>query len=72
MEIDETINIPVQRADKRYFPLSQKHGAKGDKHTPHVAQTEARGLISDVVVREGALQIYLRSVVQVHHNLLYS
>lgn len=69
MELDETIVIPVERADKRYFPLRARRGAE-DKRAPLVAQTEARGLISEVVVREGALQIYLRSVVQVYCKII--
>lgn len=76
MEIDDEVQIPVDRADKRYFPLGRKmSGIASEKNVPHVAAIEPRGLISDVVMQDAALHIYLRSVVQVitiiHYVLLY-
>jgi hypothetical protein len=64
--MDEEVQIPVERADKRYFTLGRKPGGGSlEKNVPHVAAIEPRGLISDVVMQEAALHIYLRSVVQV-------
>lgn len=67
VEMDEEVQIPVERADKRYFSLGRggKPMSTLEKNIPHVAAIEPRGLISDVVMQEAALHIYLRSVVQV-------
>ena len=68
VEIEDEVTIPVERADKRYFPLGRKQtlqGSRGDKNVPLVAAVEPRGLISDIVMQDAALHIYLRSVVQV-------
>ncbi|KAJ2952085.1 hypothetical protein O0L34_g4352 [Tuta absoluta] len=70
IEMDEELVIPVERADKRYFPLGRGGGGAsgtGDdsRHVPQVAAYEPRGLISDIVMRDAAVQIYLRSVLQV-------
>ncbi|KAL4719261.1 hypothetical protein ACJJTC_009393, partial [Scirpophaga incertulas] len=73
VEMDEQVQIPVERADKRYFTLGRKQsGGTLDKNIPHVAAMEPRGLISDVVMQEAALHIYLRSVVQVINTLSVS
>ncbi|XP_049694728.2 intermembrane lipid transfer protein Vps13 isoform X2 [Helicoverpa armigera] len=70
VEIDDDVQIPVDRADKRYFPLGRKlAGSVPEKNVPHVAAVEPRGLISEVVMQEAALHIYLRSVVQVTNTL---
>ncbi|KAL0832908.1 hypothetical protein ABMA28_001052, partial [Loxostege sticticalis] len=69
IELDDEVQIPVERADKRYFTLG-RHASKGtmEKNVPHVAAMEPRGLISEVVMQDAALHIYLRSVVQVTNN----
>ncbi|CAH0605439.1 unnamed protein product [Chrysodeixis includens] len=70
VEIDEEVQIPVERADKRYFTLGRKaSSATGERNVPHVAAMEPRGLISDVVMQDAALHIYLRSVLQVENAL---
>ncbi|XP_022825403.1 vacuolar protein sorting-associated protein 13 isoform X2 [Spodoptera litura] len=70
VEIEDEVQIPVDRADKRYFPLGRKlSGNASEKNVPHVAAIEPRGLISDVVMQDAALHIYLRSVVQVTNTL---
>ncbi|CAG9795097.1 unnamed protein product [Diatraea saccharalis] len=70
VEMDEEVRIPVERADKRYFALGRKQaGGTLERNVPHVAAAEPRGLISDIVMQEAALQIYLRSVVQVTNTL---
>ncbi|KAM3967394.1 vacuolar protein sorting 13C isoform 2-T2 [Aphomia sociella] len=70
VEMDEEVQIPVERADKRYFTLGRKHTSSTiDRNIPHVAAIEPRGLISEVVMQDAALQIYLRSVVQVTNTL---
>lgn len=70
VELDEDVQIPVERADKRYFPLGRKHTSSTlERNVPSVAAIEPRGLISDVVMQDAALQIYLRSVVQVTNTL---
>ncbi|XP_013171259.1 PREDICTED: vacuolar protein sorting-associated protein 13A isoform X1 [Papilio xuthus] len=81
VELDEEIIIPVERADKRYFTLGRRHsgsrGATGgagttgtlEKHVPHAAAVEPRGLISDIMMQDAALHIYLRSIVQVINTL---
>lgn len=72
MEIDEDLQIPVERADKRYFTLGRKlTSGTMERNVPHVAAAEPRGLISDVVMQDAALHIYLRSVVQVRTSLLH-
>ncbi|CAB3239394.1 unnamed protein product [Arctia plantaginis] len=70
LEINDDVKIPVDRADKRYFTIGRNmsDGAL-DKSIPHAAAVEPRGLISDVVMRDAALHIYLRSVVQVTNKL---
>ncbi|KAI8424305.1 hypothetical protein MSG28_002855 [Choristoneura fumiferana] len=68
VELEEEVQVPVERADKRYFPLGRKQSGSVDRHAPHVFLHESRGLISDVVMQEAALHIYLRSVVQVEKN----
>ncbi|KAJ8727553.1 hypothetical protein PYW07_001672 [Mythimna separata] len=70
VEIDDVVKIPVDRADKRYFPLGRKlPSAATDLNIPLAAAVEPRGLISDVVMQDAALHIYLRSVVQVTNTL---
>ncbi|XP_028027252.1 vacuolar protein sorting-associated protein 13 isoform X3 [Bombyx mandarina] len=70
VEIDEDLQIPVERADKRYFTLGRKlTSGTMERNVPHVAAAEPRGLISDVVMQDAALHIYLRSVVQVTNTL---
>ncbi|XP_047510768.1 vacuolar protein sorting-associated protein 13 isoform X2 [Pieris napi] len=70
VELNEDVQIPVERADKRYFPLGRKSsGESRAKNVPHAAAMEPRGLISDVVMQDAALHIYLRSVVQVTNTL---
>ncbi|CAH2071109.1 unnamed protein product, partial [Iphiclides podalirius] len=73
VELDEEVVVPVERADKRYFALGRREGAGGaggaERHVPHAAAVEPRGLISDVVMQDAALHIYLRSVVQVTNTL---
>lgn len=70
VEINDDVHIAVERADKRYFAIgrSNSEGA-GEKNVPHAAAVEQRGLISEVVMQDGALHIYLRSVVQVTNRL---
>lgn len=64
--MEEEIQIPVERADKRYFSIGKKRtGDMNAKNVPHAAAVEPRGLISDVVMHDAALHIYLRSIVQV-------
>lgn len=58
VEMEEEIVIPVERADKRYFSLGRRPPAER-------AAAEPRGLISDVVMQDAAMHVYLRSVVQV-------
>ncbi|CAK1546186.1 unnamed protein product [Leptosia nina] len=70
VELDEELQIPVERADKRYFTLGRRaSGESRAKNVPHAAAMEPRGLISDVVMQDAALHIYLRSVVQVTNML---
>lgn len=64
--MDEDVQIPVERADKRYFTLGRRLTTKSvDKNVPHAAAVEPRGLISDIVMQDAALHIYMRSVLQV-------
>ncbi|XP_047984362.1 LOW QUALITY PROTEIN: vacuolar protein sorting-associated protein 13-like [Leguminivora glycinivorella] len=72
VELEEQVQVPVERADKRYFPLGRQQPGSIDRTAPHVFLHESRGLISDVVMQEAALHIYLRSVVQVTNNLSVS
>ncbi|XP_045765599.1 vacuolar protein sorting-associated protein 13 isoform X2 [Maniola jurtina] len=70
MEMDEEITIPVERADKRYFQIGRRLTADSrSKNVSHAAAVEPRGLISDVVMHDAALHIYLRSIVQVSNTL---
>ncbi|CAK1598970.1 unnamed protein product [Parnassius mnemosyne] len=70
VELDEEVVIPVERADKRYFTLGRRQaGGTLEKNVPHAAAVEPRGLISDVLMQDAALHIYLRSVVQVTNTL---
>ncbi|XP_049870372.1 intermembrane lipid transfer protein Vps13 isoform X3 [Pectinophora gossypiella] len=70
IELDEDVLIPVERADKRYFPIGRNHTSSTlERNVPHVAATEPRGLISEIVMQDAAVQIYLRSVVQVLNQL---
>ncbi|XP_034830205.1 intermembrane lipid transfer protein Vps13 isoform X2 [Maniola hyperantus] len=70
MEMDEEITIPVERADKRYFQIGRRLTADSrSKNISHAAAVEPRGLISDVVMHDAALHIYLRSIVQVSNTL---
>nr|XP_026496694.1 vacuolar protein sorting-associated protein 13 isoform X1 [Vanessa tameamea] len=74
VEMSEEIVIPVERADKRYFALGRRHTgertpAAASPAAPHAAAVEPRGLISDVVMHDAALHIYLRSIVQVMNTL---
>ncbi|CAG9559724.1 unnamed protein product [Danaus chrysippus] len=70
VEMEEEIHIPVERADKRYFSIGKKRtGEMNAKNVPHAAAVEPRGLISDVVMHDAALHIYLRSIVQVTNTL---
>ncbi|XP_075971796.1 vacuolar protein sorting 13C isoform X2 [Anticarsia gemmatalis] len=70
VEISDEVHIPVERADKRYFSLAARAGgaAGGEQHVALAAAAEPRGLISDVVMQDAALHIYLRSVVQVRSH----
>jgi len=52
---DVSLNLPVVRADKRYFCLTNK----GDTTSPQW------GLISDVQVEDGGFIVILRSIIQV-------
>ncbi|XP_023933797.2 intermembrane lipid transfer protein Vps13 isoform X2 [Bicyclus anynana] len=70
MEMDEEIQIPVERADKRYFQIGRRLTSdQRSKNVSHAAAVEPRGLISDVVMHDAALHIYLRSIVQVTNTL---
>ncbi|XP_059046157.1 intermembrane lipid transfer protein Vps13 isoform X1 [Achroia grisella] len=70
VELDDEVQIPVERADKRYFTLGRRHTSSTiERNVPSVAAIEPRGLISDVVMQDAALHIYLRSVVQVTNTL---
>ncbi|XP_053604237.1 intermembrane lipid transfer protein Vps13 isoform X1 [Plodia interpunctella] len=70
VELDDEVEIPVERVDKRYFPLGRRLTSDVvEKNIPHVAAIEPRGLISDIIMQDAALHIYLRSVVQVTNNL---
>ncbi|XP_046738037.1 vacuolar protein sorting-associated protein 13 isoform X1 [Diprion similis] len=55
--IENKLEVPVLRADKRYFSL--KHRGDG---------ADEWGIISDVVVEGGSTIITLRSVLQVHNH----
>ncbi|XP_031777535.1 vacuolar protein sorting-associated protein 13 isoform X3 [Nasonia vitripennis] len=55
--IDGKLEIPVLRADKRFFSL--KYRKEG---------SEEWGIISDVVVEDGSTIVTLRSVLQVHNH----
>lgn len=66
VELDEKVEIPVERADKRYFPLGRKTSSIERNVS---VNSEPRGLISDVIMHDGAWQIYLRSIVQVTNEL---
>ncbi|CAH0729406.1 unnamed protein product, partial [Brenthis ino] len=71
VEMEDEITIPVERADKRYFPIGKRlAGSKARApHAAAAAAAEPRGLISDVVMQDAALHIYLRSIVQVTNEL---
>ncbi|XP_045493787.1 vacuolar protein sorting-associated protein 13 [Colias croceus] len=70
VELDEELQLPVERADKRYFTLGRRgSGEPRARNVTHAAAMEPRGLISDVVMQDAALHIYLRSVVQVTNTL---
>jgi vacuolar protein sorting-associated protein 13A/C len=51
---DYELELPVVRADKRYFSLNHKGESK-----------DTWGLVSDVTVRDGGTIITLRSIIQV-------
>ncbi|XP_020707369.2 intermembrane lipid transfer protein Vps13 isoform X2 [Athalia rosae] len=55
--LQNKLEIPVLRADKRFFPL--KHRGDG---------ADEWGIISDVVVEDGSTILTLRSVLQVHNH----
>ncbi|XP_011301984.1 vacuolar protein sorting-associated protein 13C isoform X2 [Fopius arisanus] len=55
--IDNRLEVPVLKADKRFFPL--KYRKEG---------SEEWGLISDVVVEDGSTVVTLRSILQVHNH----
>ncbi|KAL7290198.1 hypothetical protein TKK_0015907 [Trichogramma kaykai] len=55
--IDGKLEIPVLRADKRFFSL--KYRKEG---------SEEWGIISDVVVEDGSTIVTLRSILQVHNH----
>ncbi|XP_050667360.1 intermembrane lipid transfer protein Vps13 isoform X3 [Leptidea sinapis] len=69
VELDDEIQIPVERADKRYFALSRRGTGSSHQHAPLAAALEPRGLISDIMMQDAALHIYLRSIVQVVNTL---
>jgi hypothetical protein len=54
-DIDGKLEIPVLRADKRFFSL--KYRKEG---------SEEWGVISDVIVEDGSTIVTLRSVLQVN------
>ncbi|XP_015115234.1 vacuolar protein sorting-associated protein 13 isoform X2 [Diachasma alloeum] len=56
-DIGNKLEIPVLKADKRFFPL--KYRKEG---------SEEWGLISDVVVEDGSTVVTLRSILQVHNH----
>ena len=68
--MEDEIIIPVERADKRYFTIGKRLTGERSRASPHAAAAEPRGLISDVVMHDAALHIYLRSIVQVY--IIYS
>lgn len=51
------IDLPVARADKRYFSLQHR-----------VAGNDPWGLVSDVQVQDGSTLITLRSIIQIHNH----
>lgn len=55
--LDSTFTLPVNRADKRYFPLNYRSSIHDNW-----------GLISDIRVDEAVTIITLRSIVQVHNH----
>ncbi|XP_026322169.1 vacuolar protein sorting-associated protein 13 [Hyposmocoma kahamanoa] len=70
VEMAEDVVIPVERADKRYFAIGQHHtSSRLEKNVPLVAAIEPRGLISEIVMQDAAMHIYLRSIVQVTNHL---
>ncbi|XP_057669487.1 intermembrane lipid transfer protein Vps13 isoform X2 [Diorhabda carinulata] len=56
-DLDSTFTLPVNRADKRYFPLNYRSSIHDNW-----------GLISDIRVDEAVTIITLRSIVQVHNH----
>lgn len=69
----EQIVIPVEKADKRYFTIGQYHTSdKLEKNVPLVAAIEPRGLISEIIMQDAAMHIYLRSVVQVTFCIIFA
>jgi vacuolar protein sorting-associated protein 13A/C len=53
-EMDCELELPVVRADKRYFSLNHRGDSK-----------DTWGLVSDVTVQDGGTIVTLRSVIQV-------
>lgn len=64
VELDFELCLPVVKADKRYFPLKNYSVA-----SKAPAVNDSYGIISEVVVVEGTIQINLRSVIQVVNHL---
>ncbi|GBP47898.1 Vacuolar protein sorting-associated protein 13 [Eumeta japonica] len=70
VELDIDLQLRVERADKRYFALGRnKAGNTLERTSVNALAAEPRGMISEVVMKDGAMQIYLRSVVQVINTL---
>lgn len=55
--IENRLEIPVLKADKRFFPLKYRKDG-----------SEEWGVISDVVVEDGSTVVTLRSILQVHNH----
>lgn len=64
VELDFELCLPVVKADKRYFPLKNYSIA-----SKAPAVNDSYGIISEVLVVEGTIQINLRSVIQVVNHL---
>ena len=54
-EFECELELPVMKADKRYFLLNTRGGG-----------TETWGLVSDITVENGCTTITLRSIIQVN------
>lgn len=71
VEMAEDVVIPVEKADKRYFGIGQHHtSSRLEKNVPLLAAIEPRGLISEIIMQDAAMHIYLRSIVQVTSRII--